>query len=50
MWDDYTYGMKPAKIIAAMYIASMSKLDVSKLSRADLNTYIESIAIPLWLS
>ena len=49
MWDDYTYGMKPAKIIAAMYIASMSKLDVSKLSRADLNTYIESIAIPPWL-
>ena len=49
MWDDYVYGMKPAKIIAAMYIASMSKLDVSKLSRADLNSYINSIDIPPWL-
>lgn len=49
MWDDYVYGMKPARIIAAMYLASLSRIDVSRLSRADLDLYIKQADIPPWL-
>lgn len=49
MWDDYVYGMKPAKIIAAMYLASIARIDVSRLSRDDLSAYISTADIPPWL-
>lgn len=49
MWDDYVFGMKPAKIIAAMYLASLSRLDISRLSREDLTAYINQSDIPPWL-
>ena len=32
MWDDYTFGLKPAKILALMYMG----VDVSRMSRPDL--------------
>jgi hypothetical protein len=49
MWDDYVFGLKPARIIAAMQIAQNQNLNIRHLSREELRDYIKKIEIPDWL-
>lgn len=46
MLDDYNFGIKPARVIAAM---RTSGAHISRLSQRDLKTAIKSIDIPEWL-
>ncbi len=49
MFDDYIYGLKPARIIAAMYETQKVGTSIGRMSRDELRAYIKSIDIPEWL-
>ena len=49
MWNDYLFGLKPARIIAAMQVAQAKGHSITRLPREELAAYIKQCEIPSWL-